>query len=526
MSLDLSYLGITDTDTVHRNLTTSVLYEHAILRGEAKLGKDGPLLANTGKYTGRSPKDKFTGKEGEAADKVWWGDVNKAMTEPQFDKLHQKVLSYFKGRELFVQDVWAGTDPEYRLPVRIINEKAWHNLFARNMFVREGDSAVLKGWDPQFTVLHAPSLHAIPDEDDTNSEAFIVIHFGKRLVLIGGTQYAGEVKKSIFTVMNYMLPNRGVLPMHCSANIGEGGASAIFFGLSGTGKTTLSADPARKLIGDDEHGWSEHGVFNFEGGCYAKVIRLSEEAEPEIYDTTRRFGTVLENVVFDETTRVIDLDDAKYTENTRASYPITHIPNHVPSGRGGNAKNVVMLTADAFGVLPPISKLTPEQAAYHFISGYTAKVAGTERGVKEPQATFSACFGAPFMPMHPAVYAKLLSKKIEDNGAACWLVNTGWTGGAYGVGERMSIKYTRAMLNAALSGKLEHVEYTTHSAFGLMYPKSCPDVPPEILDPRQTWADKDAYDAKAKELAGLFVKNFEQFRSETRDEVINAGPQL
>ncbi len=525
MSLDLSYLGITDTDTVHRNLTAPVLYEHAISRGEAKLGKDGALLANTGKYTGRSPNDKFTVKEGEAADKVWWGKVNKPMTDAQFEKLHQKVLSYFKGRELFVQDVWAGTDPEYRLPVRIINEKAWHNLFARNMFIREDNAAALKDWDPQFTVLHAPSLHAVPAEDDTNSEAFIVIHFGKRLVLIGGTQYAGEVKKSIFTVMNYMLPNRGVLPMHCSANIGEGGASAIFFGLSGTGKTTLSADPDRRLIGDDEHGWSEHGVFNFEVGCYAKVIRLSEEAEPEIYETTRRFGTVLENVVFDADTRTIDLDDATHTENTRASYPITHIPNHVPSGRGGNAKNVVMLTADAFGVLPPISKLTPEQAAYHFISGYTAKVAGTERGIKEPQATFSACFGAPFMPMHPAVYAKLLSQKIKDNGSACWLVNTGWTGGPYGVGERMSIKHTRAMLNAALAGKLEHVEYVTHPVFGLQYPKSCLDVPPEVLDPRQTWADKDAYDLKAKELAGLFVDNFEQFKSETRDEVVNAGPQ-
>ncbi|MHC4839853.1 MAG: phosphoenolpyruvate carboxykinase [Planctomycetota bacterium] len=526
MSLDLSYLGITDVETVHRNLTAPVLYEQAISRGEAKLAANGPLLANTGTYTGRSPNDKFTVKEGEAADKVWWGDVNKPMTDEQFDNLHQKVLGYFKGRELFVQDVWAGTDPEYRLPVRIVNEKAWHNLFARNMFVRENDTKILEGWDPQFTVLHAPSLHAVPADDDTNSEAFVVIHFGKRLVLIGGTQYAGEVKKSIFTVMNYMLPNKGVLPMHCSANIGTAGDSAIFFGLSGTGKTTLSADPARKLIGDDEHGWSEHGVFNFEGGCYAKVIRLSEEAEPEIFDTTRRFGTVLENVVFDTSARTIDLDDATHTENTRASYPITHIPNHEPSGRGGNAKNVVMLTADAFGVLPPISKLTPEQAAYHFISGYTAKVAGTERGVKEPQATFSACFGAPFMPMHPAVYAKLLSQKISENGADCWLVNTGWTGGAYGVGNRMAIKHTRAMLNAALEGRLAEVEYETHPVFGLQFPKSCPDVPADVLDPKQTWDDKVAYDAKAKEVAGLFSKNFEQFKSETKEEIVNAGPNV
>ena len=525
MKTELAALGISKPSTIHHNLAAGRLVEEAIRRGEAHLSRHGALIANTGKYTGRSPNDKFTVKDGESADTVWWGSVNRPMEPGTFDKLLEKTLAYYNGRpEIFVQDCYAGTDPEFRLPVRIVNECAWHNLFARNMFVRIDDSQ-LELFKPEFTVLHAPFHEAAGTDDGVNSEAYVLVNFAKKLVLIGGSKYAGEIKKSIFSVMNYLLPARGVLPMHCSSNIGPNGDSALFFGLSGTGKTTLSADPKRKLIGDDEHGWSDAGVFNFEGGCYAKVINLSAEAEPEIYKTTQMFGTVLENVVFDERTRAINLDDGSLTENTRASYPIEFIPNFEPSGRGGNPKNVVFLTCDAFGVLPPISKLTPEQAQYHFISGYTAKVAGTERGVKEPSATFSACFGAPFMPRHPGVYARLLAEKLQKNGANAWLLNTGWAGGEYGVGQRMKIKHTRAMLNAALEGTLDNAEFKKHPVFGFEYAASCPDVPAEVMDPRESWSDKPAYDAKARHLAELFRKNFSQFEDGVSDNVKNAGPQ-
>jgi phosphoenolpyruvate carboxykinase (ATP) len=525
MKTELASLGITSPSTLHYNLAASRLIEEAVRRGEGNLSAQGALIVYTGKYTGRSPNDKFTVEDGETRDTVWWGKVNRPTSEAVFDRMLDKVIAYYNARrEVFVLDCFAGTDPEYRLPVRIINECAWHNLFARNMFVRLSE-AEGRDFKPGFTVLHAPFLEAAGADDGLNSEAFILVNFARRLVLIGGTKYAGEIKKSVFTVMNYLLPARGVLPMHCSANIGPMGNTALFFGLSGTGKTTLSADPKRRLIGDDEHGWSDTGVFNFEGGCYAKVINLSPEAEPEIYATTRMFGTVLENVVFDEHSREIDLSDGTLTENTRASYPIEFIPNFEPTGRGGHPRNVVFLTCDAFGVLPPISRLTPEQAQYHFISGYTAKVAGTERGVKEPTAAFSTCFGAPFMPRHPAVYARLLADKLTKHGAACWLLNTGWAGGGYGVGERIRIKYTRAMLNAALEGRLEGAEYREHPVFGLRYATACPDVPPEILDPRESWADKAAYDAKAAELAGLFRENFRQFEDQASDAIKQAGPK-
>jgi phosphoenolpyruvate carboxykinase (ATP) len=424
-----------------------------------------------------------------------------------------------------VQDAYCGADPEYRIKVRVVTETAWHNMFVRNMFVREFEDAALAEWDADYTVIHCPNFHAIPELDHTNSEAFILLHLGRRLVLIGGTSYAGEIKKSIFTVMNYLLPQRGVLSMHCSANMGRDEDVAIFFGLSGTGKTTLSSEADRALIGDDEHGWSDRGVFNFEGGCYAKVIRLDPEAEPEIYQTTRRFGTILENVAIHSRSRRIDLDDATLAENTRASYPITHLPNIVESGSGGHPRNVVMLTADAFGVLPPVAKLTPDQAMYHFVSGYTAKVAGTERGVTEPKATFSACFGAPFMALHPTVYAELLGKKIAEHGVNCWLVNTGWTGGPYGTGHRMKIQHTRAMLRAALDGRLEEAGFAPDPVFQVLVPKQCPDVPQEVLQPRQTWSDQQAYDEKAQQLAGLFQENFAHFADAAADGVESAGPR-
>ncbi|MCC6466095.1 MAG: phosphoenolpyruvate carboxykinase [Planctomycetes bacterium] len=526
MTLNLAQHGLKNGPSLLHNLTAAALYEEALRRGEAQLAADGPLIANTGKYTGRSPNDKFIVEDAETKETVWWGKVNKGITPEKFDALLKRVQDHLSARkDLFVLDCHAGTDPEYRLPVRVIGECAWHNLFARNMFVRIEDPEQLKNFQPGFTLLHAPNFEADAKRDGLNSEAFILVNFAKKLILIGGTKYAGEIKKSIFTILNYLLPAKSVLPMHCSANIGEQGDSALFFGLSGTGKTTLSADPKRRLIGDDEHGWSDRGVFNFEGGCYAKVINLSPEAEPEIYATTRRFGTVLENVVFDPASRMVNLASAALTENTRASYPIDFIPNFEPRGRGGHPRNVVFLTCDAFGVLPPISKLTPEQAQYHFISGYTAKVAGTERGVKEPSATFSTCFGAPFMPRHPAQYAKLLAEKLKKHNAKVWLLNTGWTGGPYGTGSRMSIKHTRTLLNAALEGRLDNVEYRTHPVFGVQYPSVAPDVPREVLNPRDTWMDKAAYDAKAAHLAKLFTDNFEQFKSQTDAAVAKAGPK-
>lgn len=516
--------GITNIHKAHWNHNTPMLYEAIIRNGEGCVAHLGPIVVRTGLHTGRAAKDKFIVQEPQTTDNVWWGAVNKPFASERFELLFRRLLAYLQGRDLYVQDCFAGYDPQYRLPIRVITETAWHNLFARNMFI-QAEPEQLVDHVPEFTVLHVPNFQAIPELDGTNSEAFIILNLSRKLVLIGGTSYGGEIKKSIFTVLNYLLPQENVLSMHCSANIGPVGDVALFFGLSGTGKTTLSADPNRKLIGDDEHGWSSSGVFNFEGGCYAKVINLSKESEPEIYETTRKFGTVLENVGIDAITRRLDLDDANLTENTRAAYPLSHVPNALRESMAGHPKNIIMLTADAFGVLPPISRLTPQQAMYHFISGYTAKVAGTEAGIKEPQATFSACFGAPFMVLHPSRYAELLAQKINEHKVDCWLVNTGWSGGPYGVGERMKISYTRALLNAALDGSLGKGSFEQDSVFGIQVPTTCKGVPAEILKPRHTWADKEAYDKKARELARLFGENFRQFEDQAPPEVRAAGPR-
>ncbi len=523
---ELQAQGIINIREVFYNYGTPALYEQVVRRREGLLAHLGPIVVRTGNHTGRSPNDKFLVKEESSEKNVWWGKVNRSMTEEQYSRLFAKMMAYIQGKDLYVEDCYVCADEKFRLPIRVITETAWHNLFARNMFRRYSDPSELEKHDPQFTVIQMPNIHANPQNDGTNSEAFVLINFGKKLVLIGGTSYAGEIKKSIFTILNYLMPIKNVMSMHCSANVGEKNDVALFFGLSGTGKTTLSADPSRKLIGDDEHGWSEDGVFNYEGGCYAKVIRLSEEAEPDIYETTRKFGTILENVQIDSQSRRIDLNDDTFTENTRAAYPLTHIRNIVEDGKAGHPENIVMLTADAFGVLPPISKLTTEQAMYHFLSGYTAKVAGTEKGVTEPIATFSTCFGAPFMVWHPTVYAKLLGEKIKKHKAKCWLVNTGWTGGAYGVGTRMKIQYTRAMLNAALDGKLDNVNYEKDPIFNLEVPKTCEGVPSEVLNPRNTWKDKNAYDEMAKKLANMFVNNFKDYEAETEKEIAAAGPKV
>jgi phosphoenolpyruvate carboxykinase (ATP) len=520
--VDLASAGLTGLRAIHWNLGVPELYERALYSDGLRLAEGGALVALTGRYTGRSPKDRFIVEESKTASEIWWGEINRPIGRDVFDGLHMRVAAHLRGREVFAQDLFAGADPAYRLPVRIVTEKAWHSLFARNMFIRPTVEE-RRDFTPGFTVLHAPDFKAEPARDGTNSEAFIILNFARRLVLIGGTAYAGEIKKSIFSVMNFLLPAKGVLPMHASANIGPKGDTAIFFGLSGTGKTTLSADGTRTLIGDDEHGWSGHSVFNFEGGCYAKVIRLDAKAEPEIFATTRRFGTILENVVMDAATRTLDLDDDRHTENTRASYPIDYIPNASATGIGGLPKNVVMLTCDAFGVLPPLSRLEPDEAMYHFLSGYTARVAGTERGVREPQATFSTCFGAPFMPRHPTVYAAMLRDRLARDGAACWLVNTGWSGGAYGTGKRISIAHTRALLQAALDGKLANVPMRREPAFGLLVPEACPGVPSEILQPRNAWADKRAYDTTAREVACRFEANFQQFAGTVEERVRAAG---
>jgi len=524
----LEYLGIRNIKKVHWNLSTPKLYEQATKRGEGVMSHLGPLVivrpTESPISTGRAPSDKFIVRDKHTEDKINWGDVNIAYDPEKFENVFERLKAYMQDRELFVQDVYAGADEKYRLAVRVISEYAWQSLFARNLLIRIRDRKKLPEFTPEFTVIAMPKFLANPQLDEIHSETFILVNFTEKLVLIGGTYYGGEIKKSVFTALNYILPQKHVLSMHCSANVGEKGDTALLFGLSGTGKTTLSADPKRALIGDDEHGWSDDGIFNFEGGCYAKVIRLSKEAEPEIYETTRKFGTVLENVVCDEETRYVDLDDDSITENTRAAYPLTHLDNIVKEGVGGHPKNIVFLTADAFGVLPPISKLTIDQATYHFLLGYTAKVAGTEEGVTEPKATFSTCFGAPFMPLHPSEYAKLLAKKIKEHNARCWLLNTGWTGGPYGVGERISIKYTRAMLNAALEGRLDDVEYIQDPIFCVSVPTTCPDVPSEILAPRNTWQDKAAYDRKAGELATLFTENFKQYESFVSNQVYCAGP--
>ncbi|MFC1852744.1 phosphoenolpyruvate carboxykinase (ATP) [candidate division CSSED10-310 bacterium] len=524
-NLFLESLGIRNLNNVYLAYSSGALYEEIVRRREGMISHLGPIVVRTGSITGRSPNDKFIVREPSCEDKIYWGDVNVPFTEEKFNLLYSRLLAYLQGNDIFIQDCYAGADERYRLPVRVITEYAWHNLFARNMFIGILDQRELEQFRPEFTVIQLPKFHAVPEVDGTNSEAFVIVHFAKKLIIIGGTSYAGEIKKSVFTILNYMLPMQEVMSMHCAANVGKDGDCALFFGLSGTGKTTLSTENDRNLIGDDEHGWSDEGIFNYEGGCYAKVIRISKQSEPEIYQTTRRFSTILENVSIDPVTRRVDLDDDTFTENTRASYPISQLQNVVRSGKASHPENIFLLTADAFGVLPPISQLTPDQLKYYFLSGYTAKVAGTEKGVTEPKATFSACFGAPFMPLHPSHYARILREKVEKHQARCWLVNTGWTKGPYGVGHRMPIEHTRALLSSAMQGKLAEVEYQTEPIFGLRVPVSCEGVPSEILLPRATWDDKEAYDNKAKELAGRFQANFKQYESYVSEGVKKSGPQ-
>jgi phosphoenolpyruvate carboxykinase (ATP) len=517
--------GIATPAEIFWNLTTAPLVEHAVRRGEGLLASDGPLVVRTGNHTGRSAKDKFIVKNRTSESMVWWGKTNVPMDPDAFDRLHDDFLIALGDKDmLFVADLYGGSQPEHRVRVRIINELAWHNLFLRTLLVRP-ESAELPGFEPEYTIIDLPSFRADPERHGCRSETVVAVNLEKKLILIGGTAYAGEMKKSVFGLLNFILPPQGIMPMHCSANIGPNGDTAIFFGLSGTGKTTLSADPSRTLIGDDEHGWSDTAVFNFEGGCYAKMIRLSAEAEPEIYATTKRFGTVLENVVIDPVTRELDLNDASLAENSRGAYPIDFIANSSAENMGPLPKNVVMLTADAFGVLPPIAKLTPEQAMYHFLSGYTAKVAGTEIGVTEPEATFSTCFGAPFMPRHPSVYGNLLKERIAQGGVDCWLVNTGWTGGKYGVGKRMPIQATRALLNAALDGSLKKGRFRTDPNFGFEVPLEVPGVT-NLLDPRGTWDDPADYDRTAARLVDLFVVNFAQFADHVDDAVRQAAPKV
>ncbi|MGA2624360.1 MAG: phosphoenolpyruvate carboxykinase (ATP) [Bacteroidota bacterium] len=519
--------GLSNLSNVYWNLPTESLYEEIAFRGEARISHLGPVVANTGKHTGRSASDKFIVKEGTTQDKVWWGEYNRPFSQDKFNELFSRLSGFLQGRDVFVQDCYAGADPTYQLPIRIISEKAWHSMFARNMFLLPKTTEDYRRHVPDFTIIALPSFQGLPQIDGTASETFIVLNFEQKLGIIGNTAYAGEIKKSVFTIMNFLLPLDGVMTMHCSANMGKEGDTALFFGLSGTGKTTLSADPNRGLIGDDEHGWSDEGTFNFEGGCYAKVIALSPTAEPQIYACTQRFGTILENVVFDPVTRLIDLDDATLTENTRASYPLEYIDNAVPEKVGGHPKNIILLTCDGSGVLPPIAKLTPNQALYQFISGYTTKVAGTEMGLgKEPELTFSTCFGAPFMVHHPYFYADLLRRKIEKYKVNCWLVNTGWVGGPYGIGKRISIKHTRALLNAALSGKLLNVKYATDPVFGFQVPATCEDVPASVLDPSSSWSDKNVYMQKYRQLASRFIENFKKFEAGCSPEVIKAGPKL
>ena len=526
---NLSNNGIGNLRLAYWNLPTEALVEEAIFRGEGAMVAGGAYVANTGKHTARSANDKFVVRHVDSENNIWWGVYNRPFAADKFEVLYDRLLGFLQGRDVFVQDVYAGADEAYRLPVRVVTELAWHSHFVRNMFVLPQSLEEYKRFVPEFTVVAMPSFKGAPAVDSTNSETFICLSFEKKLAIIGNTAYAGEIKKSVFTILNYLLPLEGVLSMHCSANVNPDDSDdvALFFGLSGTGKTTLSADPTRRLIGDDEHGWSDDGVFNFEGGCYAKVIGLSESAEPEIYATTHRFGTILENVPHDPVTRMIDLDDDSLTENTRASYPLEFIANAVPEKKAGHPKNVILLTCDASGVMPPIARLTPNQALYQFISGYTSKVGGTEVGLgKEPEITFSACFGGPFMVHHPYKYAELLKNKIERYGVTCWLVNTGWVGGPYGVGKRISIKYTRALLNAALEGKLNSVEFKKDPIFGFEVPKTCPNVPEDVLDPSSSWGDKKEYDRRYKDLAMRFKQNFGKFEDGTPKEVVEAGPKV
>ncbi len=526
---NLSNHAISNLRLAYWNLASECLYEEAIFRGEGATTAGGPFVANTGKHTARAATDKFVVREADSEGNVWWGVYNRPFAADKFEVLYDRLLGFLQGRDVFVQDLYAGADENFRLPVRIVTQLAWHSLFVRNMFILPQSLEEYKRFVPEFTIISMPDFKGVPAVDNTASDTFICLSFEKKLAIIGNTAYAGEIKKSVFTILNYLLPLEGVLSMHCSANVDPQDANdvALFFGLSGTGKTTLSADPTRRLIGDDEHGWSDDGVFNFEGGCYAKVIGLSESAEPEIYATTKRYGTVLENVPYDPVTRHIDLDDDTLTENTRASYPLEFIANAVPEKKAGHPKNVIFLTCDASGVMPPIARLTPEQALYQFISGYTSKVGGTEIGLRdEPEITFSACFGGPFMVHHPYKYAELLRGKIERYGVTCWLVNTGWVGGPYGIGKRISIKHTRALLNAALTGKLAKVEYYRDPVFGFEVPKTCPGVPDSVLEPWSAWPSRAEYDKRYKDLAQRFVENFAKFKDGTPQEVIDAGPRI
>jgi phosphoenolpyruvate carboxykinase (ATP) len=516
--------GISTTGEVFENPTTSLLYMHALARGDARLAEGGPLVVDTGRHTGRSPKAKFVVREPGSEERIWWGDVNQETSEEHFEGLRDKVAEYLGTQDLYVVNAFAGADPEHRIAVRVITYSPWHALFAKTLFIDPSEEE-LEEFEPSALVLHAPAVEADPAEDGTRSATFVVLHPTRGEVVIGGTQYAGEIKKSIFTLMNDRLPLDDVFPMHCSANVDDDGHVAVFFGLSGTGKTTLSADPSRHLIGDDEHGWSSDGLFNMEGGCYAKMIRLSAEAEPQIFKTTRTFGTILENVVVDER-GIVDLDDDSKTENTRGAYKLEQIDNALPSKRAGHPSSVVFLTADAFGILPPLARLSREQAMFYFLSGFTAKLAGTEIGVKEPQPTFSACFGAPFLPQPPAVYAHMLGDKLDEHGSTVWLVNTGWTGGQYGEGERMPISATRALLTAALSGQLDDADYRTDELFGFEVPTSVPGVDSSLLDPRSTWADPVAYDERARELAQMFRDNFAKFADDAGASVAAAGPRV
>ncbi len=519
--------GLINLRKAYWNLSTEALYEEIIFRGEAQIAHRGPVIVSTGKHTARAANDKFIVREPTTEDKIWWGQYNRPIARDKFDELYSRLLGFLQGRDVFVQDCYGGAEVDYCVPVRIITEYAWHSLFARNMFIKPSTHEESRRHVPEFTVVVAPSFNAYPQIDQTPSGTFIVLNFEQRLCIIGNTGYGGEIKKSVFTLLNYLLPLEGIMTMHCSANIGKNGDAALFFGLSGTGKTTLSADPNRGLIGDDEHGWSDNGVFNFEDGCYAKVIGLSPTAEPEIYACTERYGTILENVVYDPITRLIDLNDDTLTENTRASYPLEFIRNAVPSKTGGHPKDIIFLTCDASGVMPPIAKLNINQAMYHFISGYTAKVGGTEIGLgEEPEITFSACFGAPFMVHKPSFYANILKNKILRYNVNCWLVNTGWVGGPYGIGKRISIRYTRDLLNAALNGELLNVEYYTDPIFGFAVPKHCPGIPDNVLYPAASWSSEEAYMLKYRGLASRFIDNFKRFAADCSDEIVQAGPRL
>ncbi|MCB0662492.1 MAG: phosphoenolpyruvate carboxykinase (ATP) [Saprospiraceae bacterium] len=520
----LSELGIKNPSSVYDNLTPSELIEHSVCQNQGTLSDMGALAIDTGEFTGRSPKDRFIVKDDITANSVDWGNINLPFDADAYKALRKKVVAYFENKSMYLRDVYACADDRYRMNIQVVTEYAWSNLFVNNMFLCP-TAEELKTFSPEWTIICAPGFHAEPTVDGTRQHNFAILNFTEKEILIGGTGYTGEMKKGIFSALNFILPHqKETLSMHCSANVGADGDTAIFFGLSGTGKTTLSADPERNLIGDDEHGWSKEGVFNFEGGCYAKCIDLTEEKEPDIFKAIKH-GALLENIIYEEGTRTVDFSRADITENTRVSYPIYHINNALPVSKAGHPTNIFFLTCDAFGVLPPISKLTPGQAMFHFISGYTAKVAGTEEGITEPQVTFSACFGAPFMPLHPTAYAEMLGKKMEEHGVNVWLVNTGWTGGEYGVGNRMKLKYTRAMITAALNDELEHVSYSTHEVFGLLMPNECTNVPADLLHPRNTWTDKEAYDKKANHLANLFNKNFEKFADKANEEILEAAPQ-